>query len=112
MNLTFLDLVLLFSLQFVTCLFILAAFVIGAFVVYRTKREPHDSFIGSVREQAGDAGQVEDIYGPEMRGPNYIDDEYLPPDGGNVDHILYGTQERQSQFMKDLQKDLQNKGSE
>jgi hypothetical protein len=105
-NLTFMNLVVLFSLGFVMCIFVMAGMVIGAFVVYRTKREAHDPFL-VMRKTQGDAFQAPGEYIHE-RG----DEEEDLPDGTDLTNIIYGTPERRQQAERDIFNQLarNNKG--
>ena len=94
MDLTFINLVVLFSLGFVMCFIMMLSFVIGAYVVYRTKRDSHEPFI-NFRAPDGDAGQAAGFYDHEAG------DEDIPL-GGDVDKILYGSPERRSQILEHM----------
>jgi hypothetical protein len=102
MDLTFMNLVVLFSLGFVMCFIMLLSFIVGAYVVYRTKRDSHEPFF-TFRAPEGDAGQAAGFYDHEAG------DEDIPL-GGNVDKILYGSPERRSQLIETLRaKEEENK---
>lgn len=94
MNLTFMNLVVLFSLGFVMCLIVILSFIVGAYIVYRTKRESHEPFI-NFRAVDGDAGQAQGYYAHETG-----DDDI--PLGGDVDKILYGSPERRSTILEHM----------
>lgn len=118
MNLQFFELLALFAMQFILAIFLLVAVGLGAFVVYRTKRDSSEPFI-QYGLKSGDAGQVSGAYAHETPGfydnksynsmfrpgSNIVEDEDLPPDGGNVEDILYGTKERRQQFQNDISKE-------
>ncbi len=92
MDLTFMNLVVLFSLGFVMCFIMMLSFIVGAYVVYRTKRESHESFFAP-RPEAGDAGQVSGEYAHEFG------DEDIPM-GGDVNKILYGSPELRASLLE------------
>lgn len=92
MNLTFMNLVVLFSLGFVMCILVMLGMGLGAYIVYRTKRESHEPFF-TPRQIAGDAGQASGYYQHEEG------DEDIPM-GGNVENILYGSPERRSSILE------------
>lgn len=114
MDLQFFELLALFAMQFVLAIFLLFAVGLGAFVVYRTKRDSSEPFIQHGM-RSGDAGQVGGAYSHETpsfydrtynsifnSGSNVVEDEDVPPDGGNVDTLLYGSPERRQKFQNDL----------
>lgn len=94
MDLTFLDLVILFGFSIVFCLVMMLAFALGAYVVYRTKRDSTEPFMAP-RQKTGDAGQAQGYYDHEAG-----DDD--PPMGGDVDQLLYGSPERRSSIFENL----------
>lgn len=115
MNLQFFELLALFSMSFVMCIFMIIGFALGAYVVFRTKREGHEPMF-NVREQKGDAGQVPEDYGsfentmtpwsPWDGRSQIYDDGSEPPEGGDVDKILYGQNQRGQKFQEDFQKQV------
>ncbi len=94
MDLTFMNLVVLFSLGFVMCFIMMISFIIGAYVVYRTKRESHESFFAP-RPDMGDAGQAEGYYAHETG------DEDIPM-GGDVEKLLYGSPESRASILENM----------
>lgn len=95
MDLTFMNLVVLFSLGFVMCFLMMLAFIIGAYVVYRTKRDAHEPFM-NFHQKAGDAGQAQGAYAHEFG------DEDDVPMGGDVDKLLYGSPERRNKLVETM----------
>ena len=99
MNLTFYQLLILFSFGFAMSMFMFMAFALGAYVVYRAKRESYEPFL-NVYQPSGSAGQARGEYVHEDN------QDYDPPLGGDVEKILYGDPKRREQFMQDFVKDV------
>jgi len=111
MDLQFFELLALFSMSFVMCVFMLLGFALGAYVVYRTRRDSSEPFMAP-KAMEGDAGQVPEDYSgqPEMpafwqgaaQSPGEETDGSEVPEGGDVDNILYGKNGRAQKFKEDL----------
>lgn len=98
------------ALAMVMCIFMIVAFSLGAYVVFRTKRDATEPFLGHTRTKetasAGQAPAPDDMEPSQLgKGPPQYgapEDEEEIPMGGDVGRRIYND-ERVNRFLSDFQ---------